>query len=44
MRPLIVALVILAGGLPAHADVTGNARRRYPETDADAMKKVVELV
>ena len=26
MRPLILALVILAGGIPAHADVTGKPR------------------
>ena len=26
MRPLIHALVILAGGIPAHADVTGKPR------------------
>ena len=26
MRPLLLALVILAGGLPAHAEVTGKPR------------------
>ena len=26
LRPLILALVILAGGIPAHADVTGKPR------------------
>ena len=26
MRPLIIALLILAGGLPAHADIYGKPR------------------